>query len=35
VVPHVVVSAKYGNPDQADLTFTVQPGMQQHDIDLK
>ncbi len=34
-VPAVVIPAQYGNPDQSGLTYTVQAGAQQHNIDLK
>jgi hypothetical protein len=29
------VPAKYGLPDQSGLTYTVQPGSQDHNIDLE
>jgi hypothetical protein len=33
--PQVTVPTKYGDPNQSGLTYTVQSGAQQHDIDLK
>jgi hypothetical protein len=31
----IAIPAKYGNPDQAGLTYTVQPGKQEHNINLE
>jgi hypothetical protein len=32
--PPIVVSGKYANPEESDLTYTVQPGDQVHNIPL-
>jgi hypothetical protein len=34
-VPRVVIPEKYGNPDESGLTYTVQPGPQEHNIELE
>jgi hypothetical protein len=33
--PPMVVPVKYGDPNQSGLTYTVEPGKQEFDIDLK
>jgi hypothetical protein len=35
VPPHVVIPEKYANPDKSGLSYTVQPGSQEHNIELE